>query len=93
MYNSQNDIIWTVNHVEADDKDGIKQMEKFPQKVIVWLEVCSKGLTPLIIFDKGTLDHECYIKEVLPVPKNYEIKYLGMTRPTKRTGDGQTYII
>ena len=32
---------------------------------------CSKGLTPLVIFDKGTVDHARYIKEVLPVALKY----------------------
>ena len=30
MYNSQSDIILAVNRAEADDKGGIKQIEKFP---------------------------------------------------------------
>ena len=32
---------------------------------------------PLIIFDKGTLDHQRYIKEVLPVAKKYGDKVFG----------------
>ena len=43
IYNSQNDRIWTVSRVEADKRDGVKQKRKFPQKVMVWLPVCSKG--------------------------------------------------
>jgi hypothetical protein len=34
---------------------------------MVWLVVCSKGITPLVIFDKESLDHDRYIQEVLPV--------------------------
>jgi hypothetical protein len=37
MYNAQNDRIWAVNRAEADDKGGIKEKQKFPQKVMVWL--------------------------------------------------------
>ena len=44
---------------------------------MVWLGVCSQGITPLIIFDKGTVDHERYIKEVLPVAKKYGDKVFG----------------
>jgi hypothetical protein len=34
---------------------------------MVWLSVCSTGISPLVIFDEGTVDHAGYIKEVLPV--------------------------
>ena len=34
---------------------------------MVWLGACSKGLTPLIILDEGTRDHQRYIDEILPV--------------------------
>lgn len=67
VYNSQNDRIWAANRSEANIKGGIRQRRKFPQKVMVWLGVCSKGVSPLVIFEKGTLDHDRYIKEVLPV--------------------------
>ena len=86
MHNLQNDIIWAVNRVEADDKGGIKQIEKFPQKVMVWLGMCSKGVTPLIIFDEETLDHERYIKEVLPVAEKYEDKVFGSDWTYQRDG-------
>lgn len=77
MYNAQNDRIWAVNRAEADKKGGVKQKRKFPQKVMVWLGACSKGLTPLVILDKGTVDHERYIKEVLPVAFRYGNKVFG----------------
>ncbi|CAF2094995.1 unnamed protein product, partial [Rotaria magnacalcarata] len=67
VYNAQNDRVRAVNRGEADKKGGKKQKRKFPQKVMVWLGVCSKGVTPLVILDKGTFDHERYIKEILPV--------------------------
>ena len=38
---------------------------------MVWLGVCSKGVTPLVILDKGTTDHERYIREVLTVAIKY----------------------
>jgi transposase len=67
VYNSQNDRIWAVNRSEADIKGGTRQKRKFPQKVMVWLGICSKGVSPLVIFENGTVDHDRYIKEVLPV--------------------------
>ena len=33
--------------------------------------MCSKGLSPLVIFENGTVDHNRYINEVLPVVLNY----------------------
>lgn len=71
MYNAQNDRIWAVNREEADKRGGVQQKRKFPQKVIVWLGACSKGLTPLIILDEGTMDHRRYIDEILPVALKY----------------------
>ncbi|CAF0771739.1 unnamed protein product [Rotaria sordida] len=69
MCNGPNDRIWVINRIDADAKSGIKREQSFPKKVMIWLGVCSKGATPLIIFDEGTLDHERYIKEVVPMAK------------------------
>ena len=44
---------------------------------MVWLAVCSGGLAPLVLFEKGTLDHHRYIKEVLPVALRYGNSKLG----------------
>lgn len=71
VYSSQNDRVWAVDRADADGKCGIKQMRKFPQKVMVWLGDCSKGVTPLVIMDKGTIDHAVYIEKVLPVVLKY----------------------
>jgi hypothetical protein len=38
---------------------------------MVWLAVCSKGVSPMMIFDKGIVNHDRYIKEVLPVALKY----------------------
>ena len=40
---------------------------KFLQTVTVCLGVCSKGVSPLMIFEDGTMDYDRYIKKVLPV--------------------------
>ena len=77
IYNAQNDRIWAVNREEADKRGGVKQKRKFPQKVMVWLGACSKGLTPLIILDGGTTDHQRYINQVLPVALKYGNKAFG----------------
>ena len=65
IYNSQNERIWVPSRADADAKGGIKQIQKFPWKVMVWLGASSKGVSPLVIFDEGTVDHERYIQEVL----------------------------
>ena len=77
IYNSQNDRIWAVSRVEADKRGGVKQKRKFPEKVMVWLAVCSKGVSPIVIFDEGTIDHARYIREVLPVALKYGNDILG----------------
>ena len=77
IYNSQNDHIWAVSRVEADKRGGVKQKRKFPEKVMIWLSVCSKGMSPIVIFDEGTIDHARYIREVLPVALKYENDILG----------------
>ena len=35
------------------------------------LGVCSKGLSPLVIFENRTVDHNRFINEVLPVALKY----------------------
>ena len=49
--NSHGDRIWAVNCAAADAKGSIRRKRKFPQKVIVWLGVCSKDVSPLVIFE------------------------------------------
>lgn len=71
VYNVQNDRIWSINRKEANKNGGIQSKRKFPQKVMVWLGVCSKGISPLVIFDKGTINHDVYIKKVLKVALKY----------------------
>jgi len=71
IYNSQNQRIWAASRDEADEQGGIKMRQKFPQKVMVWLGVCSQGVTPLVILDQGTVDHVKYIEKVLPIALKY----------------------
>ena len=67
----KNDQVWAVDRADADKKFSIKQRRKFPSKVMVWLDACSVGITPLVILDEGTVDHTVYIKKVLPVALKY----------------------
>ncbi|CAF1934896.1 unnamed protein product [Rotaria magnacalcarata] len=77
MYNTQNDRVWTINREEADKNGGVKQRQKFPERVMVWLGVCSRGVTLLVILDEGTVNHQRYIDEVLPVAWEYPNKMFG----------------
>ena len=75
--NLQNDRVWAPSRSEASERDGIVEKRKFPQKVMLWLGACSKGIYPLVIFEEGTVDHARYIKEVLPVALKYGNKVFG----------------
>ena len=44
---------------------------------MMWLDACSKGITPLVVLDEGTIDHTVYIEKVLPVALKYWNKVLG----------------
>ena len=44
---------------------------------MVWLGACSKGIMPLVIFNKGTVYHALYIEKVLSVALKYGNQVLG----------------
>ena len=72
IYNSENVRIQAVTRTEAYRKRGTLQKPKFPQKtVMVWLGLCSEGVSPFVIFEKGTVDYAREIKEVLPVAHKF----------------------
>ena len=48
-----------------------KRQRKFAKKVMVWLAACSECVAPLVLLEKGTLDHHRCIKEVLSVALRY----------------------
>ena len=48
-------------------KGGIKQR----QKEMVCLGASSKGITPLLILDEGTVDHTVYIEKVFLIALRY----------------------
>ena len=75
--NSRNDRAWAINRADASEKGGVKQRRKHPQKVMVWLGACSKDITPLVIFNEGTVDLAVYIEKVLPVALKYGNQVLG----------------
>ena len=75
--NAQNNRMWPVDCDEADEKGARKHKRKFSQKVMIWLGVGSKGFRPLVLLDKGTIDHDRYIKEVLSVAIKYGNKVFG----------------
>jgi len=66
-----------VNREEADKKGGIHEKITFPIKVMVWLGMCSQGLTEPVIFEDGTMDAKRYIDEVLPIALKSGHKMLG----------------
>ena len=43
----------------------------------MWLGACSKGISPLVIFEEGTEGHTRYTKEVLPIAQKYGNKVFG----------------
>ena len=77
VYNVQNDRIWATNRQEADAKGATKKKHKFPTRVMVWLGVCREGFTTPVILDNETLNHEKYIKHVLPVVLQCGNKIIG----------------
>ena len=77
VYNSQNNRLWAVSRSDADRRNGVHQKRKFTSKVMVWLSVCSKGASPLVIFNKGTVDHDRYIREVLQAALEYGNQVFG----------------
>ena len=58
-------------------KGSVQMRRKLSKKVMVWLGVCSNGVTPLIIFYQGTVDHARYIHDVLPIALEYANRNIG----------------
>ena len=59
---------------------------------MVWLGMCSAGLTKLIILDKGTLNHERYIREVLPIALKCGNEMMGNDWMFQQDGEALTDI-
>ena len=77
VYKIQNDRIRAPSRAEANKSGGVMPRRKLPQKVVVQLGGCPKGITPLMVFENSTLDHNRYVKEVLPGALKYENKTFG----------------
>ena len=78
IHNSRNDRVWAVSRSEADETGAVKQRRQFPQKVIMWLAGgCSKRVSPMLIFKEEMVDHDRYIRKVLPVALKYGNQTLG----------------
>ena len=45
--------------------------------MMIWLDMCGQGLTEPVILEDGTMDHERYIDEVLPIALKSGNKMLG----------------
>ena len=73
VYNFENNRVWAVSRVEKNKNDRITPRMRFLQKVMV----CSKGITPLVLFKESKLDHHRHTKEVLPVTLKYRNKVFG----------------
>ena len=56
-------------------KNGIFSRDK--TFIMFCLGACSKGVTPLVILDEGTVDHIIYIETLLPVPLKYGNQVFG----------------
>ena len=77
VYNRQNDIIYAPSRQEADNNGGVHGKSKYPQGVMAWLGVCYNGVTRPIIIEDGTINHQRYIKKILPVALKNGQKLMG----------------
>ena len=77
VYKPRKQGILEINRAEADAKSGILQKRKFPQKMRVRLGVRSKGVSPLVIFGSGKVNHDRYIQGVLAVALKFRNDVFG----------------
>ena len=92
VYNSRNETIWAASRTEVDTRGGIREVQKFPKNVLTWLGVYSKGVSLLVVFEEGTVDHERYIQEVLPVALKFGNDTLGNTGGFNKMEEGHIFI-
>ncbi len=60
-------------------KVALNRNENFAIKVMMWLAVYSKGVSPMVIFENRRIDDHRYICEVLPVALQYGKDLLAQT--------------
>lgn len=77
LLDDRNERMRTINCFDANEKDDVMQKRKFSYRVMAWLGAFSKGITPLVILDEGTVDDICCIKNVLPVVLKYGNQVFG----------------
>ncbi|CAF3861205.1 unnamed protein product, partial [Rotaria magnacalcarata] len=77
---------WTPTSADADARGDIKRKRKFSSKVMVCLGACSAKLKSLVILDKTFVNHEVYIKDVLPIALKFGNKMLGDNWTYQRVG-------
>ncbi|CAF3372693.1 unnamed protein product [Rotaria socialis] len=73
----QNEKIYAATRNEADEKGAVHHKAKFPAGVMVWVEVCSQGITRPVIIENGTIDSDRYIADILPVALKDGTQMLG----------------
>ena len=52
VYNVQNERVWGVHRITANTRERKIGKRKFPPEVMVWLEICSKGVTRWLFLTK-----------------------------------------
>ena len=77
VYNSENDGICPLSRAEANKQGDLPKKRKFPARVMMWMGAYPKDVTPLMILDKDTINHERYTNEVLPVALKLGNRILG----------------
>jgi transposase len=77
VYNRQNDRIWAPNREQADAMGGTHRKTKFPHGVMIWLGVCYNGVTRPVIIEKGSINHQRYIDEMLTIALKDGQKLMG----------------
>ena len=67
--------MWAINRADADESEVVScRNESSPRESddVVECPYSFKSLTLLVISDEGTVDHSCYIKNILLVALKYE---------------------
>lgn len=77
VFNRQNERVWAVSRAEADKNGGIHRANKFPEKIMVFLAVCSNGVSSVVMFDNEAVNHENYIHRCLPVARRLGNRHFG----------------
>ena len=71
-------IVRVPSRSETNERGKVVEKKKFPQKAMLWLGECSKGISSLVIFGEHTFDHAQYITKA---HLNMEVKSLVTIRP------------